>query len=55
MLNEIVVPIYNVFKLGKGSLCKEENHAAVWSWTNMIIVASDTYITNQLVYLISII
>ena len=36
MLNEIVIPVYNVLKIGRGFLCKEQNHAAVWSWTNMI-------------------
>jgi len=36
VLNETIVPMYNVFKIGRVFLCKEQDHVAEWSWIDMI-------------------
>jgi len=36
MLNDTIVPIYNVFKIGRESFMQGAKPCSVWSWTDMI-------------------
>jgi len=49
MLNEIVVPIYNVFKIGRGFYARSKTMQRYDLEQIGSIVVNDAYITNQLI------